>query len=82
MSSSIPHREQLKERWFIGMEEEDEHYYNRSKTEENSPLLRKTVDSMYLGHMEIDDGGGRMLSPMVDEFRKVSKRHSVLVKLY
>ncbi|KAJ5244036.1 hypothetical protein N7489_004132 [Penicillium chrysogenum] len=73
--------EQLKERWYIGMEEEDEHYYIRSKTEEKIPLL-KTMDSRQLEPMEIDDGGGRMLSPMVDEFRKVSKRHSFLAKLY
>ncbi|KAJ5459269.1 hypothetical protein N7530_011213 [Penicillium desertorum] len=73
--------EQLKERWYIGMEEEDEHYYIRSKTEEKIPLL-KTMDSRQLESMEIDDGGGRMLSPMVDEFRKVSKRHSFLAKLY
>ncbi|KGO47608.1 hypothetical protein PEXP_014950 [Penicillium expansum] len=77
-----PWGKQLKERWFIGMEEDDEHYYIRSKTEEKIPLLRKTVDSMPLEPMEIEDGGGRMLSPMVDEFRKVSKRHSFLAKLY
>ncbi|KAJ6190451.1 hypothetical protein N7519_000472 [Penicillium mononematosum] len=76
-----PWGEQLKERWYIGMEEEDEHYYIRSKTEEKIPLL-KTMDSRQLEPMEIDDGGGRMLSPMVDEFRKVSKRHSFLAKLY
>ncbi|KAJ5951121.1 uncharacterized protein N7479_009534 [Penicillium vulpinum] len=79
-----PWGEQLKERWFIGMEEDDEHYYIRSKAEEKIPLLRKTVDSMPLEPMEIEDGGGggRMLSPMVDEFRRVSKRHSFLAKLY
>lgn len=77
-----PQGTQLKERWFIGMEEDDEHYYIRSKTEEKIPLLRKTVDSTHLEPMEIEDGGGRLLSPMVDEFRKVSKRHSFLAKLY
>ncbi|KAJ5186259.1 hypothetical protein N7449_011023 [Penicillium cf. viridicatum] len=77
-----PWGKQLKERWFIGMEEDDEHYYIRSKTEEKIPLLRKTDDSTRLEPMEIEDGGGRMLSPMVNEFRKVSKRHSFLAKLY
>ncbi|CAI7610730.1 unnamed protein product [Penicillium glandicola] len=77
-----PWGKQLKERWFIGMEEDDEHYYIRSKTEEKIPLLRKTMDSTRLEPMEIEDAGGRMLSPMVDEFRKVSKRHSFLAKLY
>ncbi|KAJ5827377.1 hypothetical protein N7447_004140 [Penicillium robsamsonii] len=75
-----PWGKQLKERWFIGMEEDDEHYYIRSKTEEKIPLLKK--ESTHLEPMEIEDGGGRMLSPMVDEFRKVSKRHSLLAKLY
>ncbi|KAJ5158869.1 uncharacterized protein N7500_008520 [Penicillium coprophilum] len=77
-----PWGKQLKERWFIGMEEDDEHYYIRSKTEEKIPLLRKGDESTRLEPMEIEDGGGRMLSPMVDEFRKVSKRHSFLAKLY
>lgn len=76
-----PWGKQLKERWYIGMEEDDEHYYIRSKTEEKIPLL-KTMGSTQLEPMDIDDGGGRMLSPMVDEFRKVSKRHSLLAKLY
>lgn len=76
-----PWGKQLKERWYIGMEEDDEHYYIRTKTEEKIPLLRKT-DSTRLEPMEIEDGGGRMLSPMVNEFRKVSKRHSFLAKLY
>ncbi|KXG45649.1 uncharacterized protein PGRI_034160 [Penicillium griseofulvum] len=72
-----PWGKQLKERWFIGMEEDDEHYYIRSKSEEKIPFLRKEAQ---METMEIDDG--KMLSPMVDEFRKVSKRHSFLAKLY
>ncbi|KAJ5794185.1 hypothetical protein N7457_000784 [Penicillium paradoxum] len=76
-----PWKEQLKERWFIGMEEDDEHYYIRSKTEESTPLLRN-MNSTRLEPMDMDNEDGRMLSPMVDEFRKVSKRHSLLAKLY
>ncbi|KAI2735534.1 hypothetical protein DTO013E5_9287 [Penicillium roqueforti] len=77
-----PYGDQLKERWFIGMEEDDEHYYIRSKAEEKIPFVHKSMDSTHLEPMEIDDGGGRMLSPMVNEFRKVSKRHSFLARLY
>jgi hypothetical protein len=77
-----PWGKQLKERWFIGMEEDDEHYYIRSKNEENIPLIRSTMSSSHLEPMEMDDGTGKMVSPMVNEFRKVSKRHSFLAKLY
>jgi hypothetical protein len=68
---------QLKERWFIGMEENDEHYFIRTKVEEKVPLLRKDgIEEM------IVDESGRMDSPMVNEFRKVSKRQSFLAKFY
>ncbi|KAJ5562023.1 hypothetical protein N7535_003514 [Penicillium sp. DV-2018c] len=77
-----PWGKQLKGRWFIGMAEDDEHYYIRSKNEENVPLIRSTMDSSHSEPMEMDDGTGKLLSPMVDEFRKVSKRHSFLAKLY
>lgn len=77
-----PSGKQLKERWFIGMEENDEHYYIRSKTEEKIPLLRKMTGSSDMKPMDIDDGNGAMVSPMVNEFRKVSKRESFLAKLY
>ncbi|CAG8113359.1 unnamed protein product [Penicillium olsonii] len=62
---------QLKDRWFIGMEENDEHYYIGTKGEEK-PLLQGTPEIL----------GEEMLSPVVDEFRRVSKRNSVLGKLY
>jgi hypothetical protein len=74
---SGPMGRQLKERWFIGMEENDEHYYIRTKVEENVPLLRKDgLEAMVEG----DDRA--MVSPMVNEFRKVSKRQSFLAKFY
>ncbi|KAJ5135855.1 uncharacterized protein N7515_005133 [Penicillium bovifimosum] len=75
-----PWGKQLKGRWFIGMAEDDEHYYIRSKNEENVPF-KSTMDSSP-EPMEMDDGTGKMVSPMVNEFRKVSKRHSFLAKLY
>ncbi|CAG8067920.1 unnamed protein product [Penicillium salamii] len=66
-----PFGTQLKDRWFIGMEENDEHYYIGTK-EEEKPLLGRGSEYM----------GEGMVSPMVDEFRKVSKRNSFLAKLY
>jgi hypothetical protein len=60
------------------MEEEDEHYYIRSKMEGNTPYLgaRERIEQM-----EVEDGG-KVLSPAVNEFRKVSKRNSFLAKFY
>ena len=77
---SGPLGRQLKERWFIGMEENDEHYYIRTKVEERVPLLRaEAKDGVEIEPMVEDRG---MVSPMVDEFRKVSKRQSFLAKFY
>jgi hypothetical protein len=73
-----PWGKQLKERWFIGMEEEDEHYYIRSKMEGSTPYLGAEGR---LEQMEVDDGG-KVLSPAVDEFRRVSKRNSFLARFY
>ncbi|KAJ5329362.1 hypothetical protein N7452_009752 [Penicillium brevicompactum] len=72
-----PCGKQLKERWFIGMQENDEHYYIGTKGEEK-PLLERRGGLEPMG-----EGGERgMVSPMVNEFRKVSKRTSFLAKLY
>ncbi|KAJ5301953.1 hypothetical protein N7508_006816 [Penicillium antarcticum] len=73
-----PWGKQLKERWFIGMEEEDEHYYIRSKMEGNTPYLGAAAR---MEQMEVEDGA-KGLSPAVDEFRKVSKRNSYLARFY
>lgn len=70
-----PFGKQLKERWFIGMEENDEHYYIGTKGEEK-PLLGRGLEAGVRGE------GMGMVSPMVNEFRKVSKRTSFLAKLY
>jgi len=69
---------QWKERWVIGLEEMDAHYYIRSKAESGRGL----GDTRYrgLGGMEVDDGGVKG-SPVVDEFRRVSKR-SWLARFY
>jgi hypothetical protein len=65
-----PFGKQLKDRWFIGMEEDHEHYYIGTRGEEK-PLLG--VEQM------VKEG---LVSPMVNDFRKVSKRNSFLAKLY
>lgn len=77
---------QLKERWVIGMEEMDAHYYIRTKAETvGSPGgYGGNDDTSYRGmeQMEIDDGSLKAVSPAVDEFRRVSKRRSWLARFY
>lgn len=77
---------QLKERWVIGMEELDAHYYIRAKGEDvRSPedYASGREDTSYRGlqQMEVDDGL-KAVSPAVDEFRRVSKRRSWLARFY
>ncbi|KAI9933750.1 hypothetical protein ASPWEDRAFT_168024 [Aspergillus wentii DTO 134E9] len=74
-----PVGKQLNERWFVGMEEDDEHYYIRAKAEEHLP------STPYLGHgqeIEMQSVPIKPVSPAVDEFRRVSKRGSFLAKFY
>ncbi|KAJ5131938.1 hypothetical protein N7448_006096 [Penicillium atrosanguineum] len=77
---------QLKERWVIGMEEMDAHYYIRSKAEAGGSPERYggREDTSYRGveQMDVDDGSLKAVSPAVDEFRKVSKRRSWLARFY
>ncbi|KAJ5587733.1 uncharacterized protein N7459_003498 [Penicillium hispanicum] len=91
---------QLKERWFIGMEEEDEHYYIRAKADGRGPDAKAGgADSSESGYgadrrgrasgysagldtMEMQDPRVKPVSPAVDEFRRVSKRGSLLARFY
>lgn len=77
---------QLKERWYIGMEEVDAHYFIRAKADGNSPCVsgRENNGMGYarLEEMEMEDVGLKAVSPAVDEFRRVSKRGSWLAKFY
>jgi hypothetical protein len=76
---------QLKERWVIGMEEVDAHYYIQAKEEGVHGLgyASGREDTRYMGveQMEVDDGL-KAVSPAVDEFRRVSKRGSWLARFY
>lgn len=74
---------QLKERWFIGMEENDAHYYIRAKADgRNSPYNVRSTGYRAVEQMDMDDGSLKPVSPAVDEFRRVSKRGSYLSKFY
>ncbi|KAJ6006305.1 hypothetical protein N7451_004249 [Penicillium sp. IBT 35674x] len=72
---------QMKERWFIGMQEHDEHYYIRAKADGASPEATSTGYSR-LEPMETNDSGLKSVSPAVNEFRRISNRGSWLSKLY
>lgn len=86
-----PEGRQLKERWFIGMDEDDAHYYIRAKTDGASPYQRSPYPTsmstateyarLRPEPMEMEDGG-KPRSPAVDEFRRVSKRGSFFTKFY
>ncbi|KAJ5107542.1 hypothetical protein N7456_004217 [Penicillium angulare] len=76
-----PTGSQMKERWFIGMEETDEHYYIRAKAD---GMNSHGISSGYsqLDPMDIEEPGTKPVSPAVNEFRKISKRGSWLAKFY
>lgn len=77
---------QLKERWYIGMEEDDAHYYIRAKLDGVvSPYPRSMSTATEYTRlrpeaMEVDDGGKP--SPAVNDFRRVSKRRSFFTRFY
>ncbi|CAI7675782.1 hypothetical protein N7533_010915 [Penicillium manginii] len=74
---------QLKERWFIGMEEDDAHYYIRAKADGKSAYgSGQSTAYRAVEQMELDDGSLKPVSPAVNEFRRVSKRGSFLAKFY
>ncbi|KAJ5767016.1 uncharacterized protein N7511_004632 [Penicillium nucicola] len=60
------------------MEEEDEHYFIRNKMEGNTTYVGAEGR---MEQMEVDDGP-KVLSPAVNEFRRVSKRDSLLARFY
>lgn len=74
---------QLKERWFIGMEEDDAHYYIRAKADGKSAFgSGRSTAYRAVEQMDMDDGSLKPVSPAVNEFRRVSKRGSFLAKFY
>ncbi|KAJ5995407.1 hypothetical protein N7481_002384 [Penicillium waksmanii] len=74
---------QLKERWFIGMEEDDAHYYIRAKADGKSAFgSGRSTAYRAVEQMDMDDSSLKPVSPAVNEFRRVSKRGSFLAKFY
>ncbi|GAQ07503.1 hypothetical protein ALT_4824 [Aspergillus lentulus] len=75
-----PHGRQLNERFYVAMEEEDEHYYIRTKAEQNvRPASMRASRSM--ASMEVEDMP-KAVSPAMDEYRRLSSRSSLLSRFY
>ncbi|KAJ5893937.1 hypothetical protein N7495_005628 [Penicillium taxi] len=83
---------QLKERWYIGMEEDHAHYYIRAKADRArleskspEPAGDPASGSGYerLNMLDIDDSSTlKTVSPAVKEFRRVSASKTLLAKFY
>ncbi|KAE8154099.1 hypothetical protein BDV25DRAFT_148242 [Aspergillus avenaceus] len=70
-----PTSRHLQEKWYVGMDEGDEHYYIRTKAEENTPL--------YSAHSPvIEDEGLKPASPAIREYRRLSARRGLLSRWY
>ncbi|KAK1142453.1 hypothetical protein N8T08_007815 [Aspergillus melleus] len=74
-----PHGEHFKEKWFVGMEPEDEHYYIRTKAEERTPLIPTARFSMR--SMEAEDVM-KPVTPAIEEYERVSSRRGWLSRWY
>ncbi|RAQ67582.1 hypothetical protein COH20_004531 [Aspergillus flavus] len=70
-----PQGPQFKEKWFVGMEEDDEHYYIRTKAEEHTPLISAAKVST-------ESERPKSVSPALEEYRRLSTGQSVLGRLY
>lgn len=75
---------QLKERWYIRMNEEDEHYYICTKREED--LINRMKSTNYssrncLGPYDTEENL-KPLSPAIREFRRLSQRDSFISRFY
>lgn len=87
-----PTGRQLDDRWYVGMDEADQHYYIRAKAEEKIPYQSPTMsqignkDDKGRGHFEPFEMGGDIkpaaASPAVKDFRKLSRRDTLLARLY
>jgi hypothetical protein len=75
-----PQGRQLNERFYVAMEEEDEHYYIRTKAEQHvrPPSMGH---SRSMASMEVDDVP-KAVSPAMDEYRRLSSRSSLLSRFY
>ncbi|KAE8407042.1 hypothetical protein BDV37DRAFT_241801 [Aspergillus pseudonomiae] len=70
-----PQGPQFKEKWFVGMEEDDEHYYIRTKAEENTPLISTAKVST-------ESERPKSVSPALEEYRRLSTGQGVLGRWY
>ncbi|KAF5856140.1 hypothetical protein ETB97_007822 [Aspergillus alliaceus] len=71
-----PQGQHFTEKWYVGMEEDDEHYYIRTKAEENTPLVSMTKVSME------SEGQRPVVSPALDEYRRLSTGRGWLGRWY
>ncbi|KAL3459644.1 hypothetical protein BJX64DRAFT_199903 [Aspergillus heterothallicus] len=78
---SGPEGRQLKERWYVAMEEQDEHYYIQPKAEETTPRV-SIHRAQSLDDIEMEEQEPTPLktaatnSPAMDEYRRLSSRKS------
>lgn len=87
-----PTGRQLKECWYVGMDESDEHYYIRAKADEKTPYrspimsqmgTKDNKDGIYVESFEAEgDTKPAATSPAVQDFRKLSGRATFLARLY
>ncbi|KAL6233262.1 hypothetical protein BDW75DRAFT_215695 [Aspergillus navahoensis] len=75
---SGPAGKQLGERWYVAMEEEEEHYYIRTKAEEDTPMIGRAVS---MTEIDMDDSKSED-SPAMREYRKLASRRSWLSGFY
>ncbi|RLM00332.1 hypothetical protein CFD26_108040 [Aspergillus turcosus] len=75
-----PQGRQLNERFYVAMEEEDEHYYIRTKAEQHV-RVPSMGQSRSMASMEGDDVP-KAVSPAMDEYRRLSSRSSLLSRFY
>ncbi|KAL4906011.1 hypothetical protein BDW74DRAFT_167622 [Aspergillus multicolor] len=80
-----PDGAQLAERFFVAMEEEDEHYYIRSKAEEDVPIVAGSTKAHSVSVAALSDSptpSKSTGSPVLDEYRWLSERKSWVSKFY
>ncbi|KAJ5246876.1 hypothetical protein N7468_001859 [Penicillium chermesinum] len=78
---------QLKERWYIGMEEEDSHFYIRAKADKDSPYgfpsdTGKTSGYSRFDNLEVEESSLKPASPAANDYRRLSRQTSWLGRFY
>ncbi|EAW11673.1 uncharacterized protein ACLA_093720 [Aspergillus clavatus NRRL 1] len=75
-----PQGRQLSERFCVAMEEDDEHYYIRTKAEEHSDQP-SMAPARSVVSLEVDDVA-KPVSPAMAEYRRLSSKSSLLSRFY